>query len=331
MSGSPPIAASIGLDANERLAQDLACLQCGYNLRGLDVHGPCPECGSPIRSSCRADLLRFASRRWLRRLGRGMALLAACAGLKLVLWTSFVTWYLQYVARGVPIVPIQYGIVQTTADLLILFLTFAGGWLVTGNEPLPSARSSRRRLRLMIRICLVAALVVGYVYAWAYHAGIVPWLWKMPVAMSERVISIMAFVCICMWLSLLGRRAGDDRLAVYTWLVMWVAALLAALMLARGALTCWTDYLATARGLGAARAFYRQVRPVFPVIWWVHAVGHVGLQTALIWLFLRYRRRFRQASAPGHPTWVSHTVGSPACKPPVAADPHRMDRGGARP
>ena len=31
----------------------LPCLECGYDLRGLDAHGSCPECGELIALSTR--------------------------------------------------------------------------------------------------------------------------------------------------------------------------------------------------------------------------------------------------------------------------------------
>lgn len=35
----------------ETIDKDLTCLQCGYNLRTLDVSASCPECGWPVTSS----------------------------------------------------------------------------------------------------------------------------------------------------------------------------------------------------------------------------------------------------------------------------------------
>jgi hypothetical protein len=41
----------------------MTCIRCGYDLRTLDVHGRCPECGCPIPETIRA---RRAQRRWRR-------------------------------------------------------------------------------------------------------------------------------------------------------------------------------------------------------------------------------------------------------------------------
>ncbi len=47
MSESEPHAQSDNPDAHT-FAEDLMCLTCGYNLRGLPRSGGCPECGLKI-------------------------------------------------------------------------------------------------------------------------------------------------------------------------------------------------------------------------------------------------------------------------------------------
>ncbi len=37
--------------ANATVVEDVACAQCGYNLRGLKARGRCPECGRPVGDS----------------------------------------------------------------------------------------------------------------------------------------------------------------------------------------------------------------------------------------------------------------------------------------
>ena len=42
----PPIAADL---KKMVIAQSLPCARCGYDLRGLQADGDCPECGEPLR------------------------------------------------------------------------------------------------------------------------------------------------------------------------------------------------------------------------------------------------------------------------------------------
>jgi hypothetical protein len=57
------------------IATDLPCVSCGYNLRGLDPSGRCPECATPIADSMRGDLLRFSNPEWLRKVRWGSRIL----------------------------------------------------------------------------------------------------------------------------------------------------------------------------------------------------------------------------------------------------------------
>ena len=54
---------------------DLACLRCGYNLRGLSLDSRCPECNLEVAPCARGDLLRYADHAWVRRLAKGTELL----------------------------------------------------------------------------------------------------------------------------------------------------------------------------------------------------------------------------------------------------------------
>lgn len=61
------------LDDQGRLEHDAACVGCGYNLRGLLVHGVCTECGRPVLVSLQGSPLEAADPRWVRRLSGAAA------------------------------------------------------------------------------------------------------------------------------------------------------------------------------------------------------------------------------------------------------------------
>jgi len=60
---------------------DLPCSACGYNLRGLQPTGTCPECGSPARNSLDG---RAARPTWLHTVRRGTMLLGAAMALGVI-------------------------------------------------------------------------------------------------------------------------------------------------------------------------------------------------------------------------------------------------------
>ncbi len=71
-----PESETITWDANDRLAADVHCVSCGYNLRGLKRSGVCGECGVPIKYSLAGSYLSCADPVWLNRLRTGAACLA---------------------------------------------------------------------------------------------------------------------------------------------------------------------------------------------------------------------------------------------------------------
>ncbi|UCG33507.1 MAG: hypothetical protein JSU68_02515, partial [Phycisphaerales bacterium] len=145
-------------DSQGAIAIDLACLQCGYNLRGLDPAGRCPECGVGIALSTRGDLLRFANPDWLRRVKLGADLMLATILLSLVL--------------GFGVGCLNAVFASATARILAVLVALAAGgcrlaavYLITAQEPRISLTEReitwRRALRALAVIAFVATIVLA--------------------------------------------------------------------------------------------------------------------------------------------------------------------------
>jgi hypothetical protein len=71
MAAENNIPTPVTLNAEGRVAGDLACIQCGYNLRTLHREAKCPECGLEVARSMRGDRLRYSDPAWLAKVAVG--------------------------------------------------------------------------------------------------------------------------------------------------------------------------------------------------------------------------------------------------------------------
>jgi hypothetical protein len=145
-------------DSQGAIAIDLPCLQCGYNLRGLDPASRCPECGADITRSTRGDLLRFANPDWLRRVKLGADLMLATILLSLVLG-------LGVGCLGVVLPSAMGRILAVLVALAAGFCRLAAVYLITTQEPRISLTERevtwRRALRALAVITFVATIVLA--------------------------------------------------------------------------------------------------------------------------------------------------------------------------
>jgi len=129
---------------------DSACRKCGYNLRGLQTDGLCPECGMAVALSVRGDLLRFSDPNWLLKLARGMLirLVGVYGTLALwLLWVAVATSQRRSL-RGFTL----YGSFLTGA------LNLIGTWLITVPDPSGVGEDKYGTLRKIVRVTLAIEL-----------------------------------------------------------------------------------------------------------------------------------------------------------------------------
>jgi hypothetical protein len=167
---------------------DTPCSYCGYNLRGLEKDGRCPECGVAIAQSIRGDLLRITGAdspcarcgynlRGLARDGRcpecGFAIEQSIRGdllrfadtdwlTRLKFGTTLKLWN---ILVGIVVVFIAFVIVFAGMSQVFLLLpaVVAGGlglwavFLITAPEPRLAQREDPVSLRKVVRLCAVLA------------------------------------------------------------------------------------------------------------------------------------------------------------------------------
>ncbi len=208
------------LDAFEHIAQDLGCIECGNNLRGVDVEGDCPHCGADLEPSLRSDELHLSDAAWLRRIATGTLLLMA--GL-----LTLVTQWMIAVGVGLFVeepAAWQLGLAfawWALGTALVTVATAAGAWLATTPEPHAGRTSAARPLA---RAVLLLALVGGWLPMTALWLGpadpLIVGLWVTGAAILAAHIAGPLF--LLSWLHHLARRAWADKLAADTWKLGWV-------------------------------------------------------------------------------------------------------------
>ncbi len=130
------------------IEDDVCCVHCGYNLRGLTKRHRCPECGTPAGFSVAGDQLKYAPIPWITTVRNGLAMFLWSIGLQLVsIVNSFV-------------MP-NFGM---TLDLLSAVLAILGAMFVTVPEPTavpgPTGFGTRRAIRVLAFVNFVGALSI---------------------------------------------------------------------------------------------------------------------------------------------------------------------------
>ncbi len=127
---------------------DCPCRRCGYNLRGLDALGRCPECGTPVGLSAHGDLLRFADPKWLQTIS---------SGLSLVLWGVLVSMLVGMLSRLLSAAGSQ--VLVAGLGLIGSIIYVVGAYRFT--EPDPSGLSDGKYVntRKFVRIALALSMI----------------------------------------------------------------------------------------------------------------------------------------------------------------------------
>jgi hypothetical protein len=297
----------LALDPEGRIAEDLPCRACGYNLRGQALAARCPECALAVSLSARSDLLRFSDPEWIGRLVKGMRLIliglivgvaiqigAAVAGVAMAtagaaIWTSFLTAAM-FVGGAVAVIVV------------------VGVWMLTTPEPTQLGTEPPASARRLARWCLTVQIATTVLQLSSSGnvgvAGPPAPAGGASTALAAATIVLVIVVMIgygagFVYLRRLALRGPMPSLARHTRIVMW-------------------GYLAT-QGLGVALwvlflfALNTVITPAGPVVGGTMVAAAVGgCAVALgslvfgIWglvLLLRYAALFKGAAAAARETW----------------------------
>lgn len=200
------------VDAEQRLATDVPCIGCGYNLRSLPADGLCPECGRPVPPSLElfARRLSFGDPTWLLEVCRGLNWLLVALGILVVL--TFVVPVILNILFVVTAPAGTFGrfgpglavmILQWVSQLLALGIGIFALVKVTTPEPEQPTPPRGDRARRLTRWMLVA-LPVSVLYGFVCILVMLPHM-PGPTATPAAAMRSMANLMTWMpWLTLIG-------------------------------------------------------------------------------------------------------------------------------
>jgi len=309
MTAFTDVQVDLRLGPDGRIDVDIACVSCGYNLRGLAPDGRCPECGTAIGRSTRGDYLRFCDPGWVETLASGMNWIVA--GLIL----AFVLGLVAGGAVGLTNRP-AYAMIGIVGSLVALI----GYWRVTTpdpREPEPQGVDVRAIIRYGSVLNIVLAVASQIVTQMSLY-------WKL-LAFPSAVVGLIVTVSIFLYAKRMAVRIPDDNLASQTGTVMWGFVIMSVLgMLFLAATMAFGPAFATmtvpAAGTGGATGPGTGGTVVaFPVGLILFAsLGCVITVVSLvfgIWalvLIIRYRQGLIQAARDARATWAVDPAGQQA-------------------
>ncbi len=161
-SPSPPPAAHPGGATleSDTVDDDVICLQCGYNVRGLPRGGRCPECGTPIKRSLQGNLLRYSSPAYLATLNRGVLLILAAIAAQVICVVGgwiLIAWL---TAKGWTDVARVSELLLSTASTGVSVVSLIGWWLFSAPDPAFVGSGGGTTARKVVRATVVAAAVL---------------------------------------------------------------------------------------------------------------------------------------------------------------------------
>lgn len=293
--GDPPTDTPAPLhSAIQSIDFDLACVRCGYNLRGASATGSCPECGEPVETTLRPDLLHMADVDWLGKLRKGsqwlvIAIIMSLAMIPVRMVIGFALAFSNPNALNSGTLPLGATVGLSVLGLFITYVYAVGVWNLSEPEP---DKIEKPTAVLLMRCLIIPAMVVGLFPELLNYSGQTSLLYAAAaIDFIGGIAMFVGFLAGLWYLRTLAERIPEPSLAKQTQTVYWGYMISMSITIFIGfavqvfALSVSNPSSPVAVGVGGAFGL-----AMCPVV--------LGLLVFVIWgivLVFRYRTRFSQA------------------------------------
>ena len=216
------------------------CIDCGYDLHGLDEAGQCPECGTPINDSIRGNLLAYADREWLTQLRRGTEALRFATALAII---GTVVQRFAAEAAIEAMGPRAFLISAGVFRMLVSLVWIGGLFALTAPEPRRTelVHEDPVTLRRLMRTCAGISLIGAGLELVIHFAPESLWVEQLAVAvLLTWPMTVAAFVGVFLYYRRLAYRIPNKDLARQARVVMW-GFVICYLVLLAGAIGAWAS------------------------------------------------------------------------------------------
>lgn len=222
------------IDEAGRVANDVPCQHCQYNLRMQASDGNCPECQSPISASIHGYYLIDSDLEWLKSVRRGLWRLCELPAFVLVLVVFF--WLLQM--KGPGSLGADLTMFAGFIGVVLLFQGIKGVSTVEPNRPDAMRWTARRWLRQsgwITMLLIFSFLVIGIAIApLPSHVRILVLLVELLVDLIRFVLVIILMsipLTLLSWLAVVAQRSPAESLKRFIRIVWRFTAVLFGLLL----------------------------------------------------------------------------------------------------
>ena len=311
----PPHPEPDRVDPTGTLIADVVCRRCGYNLRGLNEHGRCPECGTPVGLSTYGDLLRYADPDWVEKLAQGMSIILC--GIVL----GFVGGCLGGLA-GTGAGTVFQRLIATGAQLVAVI----GAWILTTPDPSGIGEDRYGNARRVVRFGFIFGVCGQLLWVmqglWVVQ-GTISRTAMVQLVILATIFGLIAAVgtyALYLYIEKLAERVPDRKLAIRAKFIRWGYSMaIGGIAVIGGIAALW--YLGSPPAAGVASGSGGMVVMVNRGATIIGAgVCFFGLAMLVfsilcIILYIRAMKVFRQQAQLARRTWASATHGRPAASP----------------